>query len=347
MQTPGLFDVQVNGFAGVDFNDAGLTAQRLDDALEAMLQDGVTGCLPTLITAHPRQLRERIKALDCAVRDSRLGPIMVPGYHIEGPFLNDAAGYRGCHPAEAMTDPDGALIEDIRQNLYRPVLLITLAPERAGGVQSVRRFHEAGLTVAIGHSSAGYETIAAAADAGLSMSTHLGNGLPQTLHKLDNTLLAQLAEPRLKACLIADGHHISPAALKALIDLKRPQNCILVTDAVVGAAAPVGDYSFAGMRVHRLEDGRVVDDSSDGLAGSALQLDQAVRNVVDWRIVEPGQAMEMAGNQARAAISEAMTKQHIAVEPGHVSWSDALEPKIERMPKIEVHNSPVLTRRIP
>lgn len=346
MQSSGLFDLQVNGFAGVDFNDAGLTARRLDEALGAMLEDGVTGCLPTLITAHPDQLRDRMGALDCAVRESRLGPMMVPGYHIEGPFLNDAEGYRGCHPFEAMTDPDFALIQDIRQNLFRPLLLITMAPERADGIQAVRRFREAGLTVAVGHSSAGYEVISAAADAGLSMSTHLGNGLPQTLHKLDNTLLAQLAEPRLKACLIADGHHMSPAALRALISLKRPENCILVTDAVVGAAAPAGEYRFGGMLVHRLEDGRVVNAGSDGLAGSALRLDQAVRNVVEFQIVEPGQAIRMAGSQAHAAIAGAMARQGITFEPGRVNWSDALEPKIGRMPKIEVHDSTESARRI-
>ena len=267
MQSAGLFDLQVNGFAGVDFNDASLTAAGLDRALEAMLQDGVTGCLPTLITAHPAELRDRIRALDAAVRESRLGPVMVPGYHIEGPFLNDGEGYRGCHPPEAMTDSSTGLIAQLGRDLFRPILLVTLAPERDAGFDLVRQLYDAGMTVAVGHSSAGFDTIAAAADVGLTMSTHLGNGLPQTLHKLDNALLAQLAEPRLTACLIADGHHISPSALGALIRLKTPENCVLVTDAVVAAAAPVGEYSFGGMRVHRLADGRVVDEAFHGLAG--------------------------------------------------------------------------------
>lgn len=346
MRSPGLFDLQVNGFAGVDFNDAGLTARRLDAALEAMLQTGVTGCLPTLITAHPQQLRERLAALDAAVRDSRLGPAMVPGYHIEGPFLNDGEGYRGCHPATAMTDPQPDLIAEIGRGLYRPVLLITLAPERAGGITAVRRFREMGMVVAAGHSAADFATIRAAADAGMSMSTHLGNGLPQRMHKLDNTLLAQLAEPRLTACLIADGHHISPGALRALIDLKGRENCVLVSDAVVAAAAPVGSYDFGGMQVHHLADGRVVDAARSGLAGSALRLDQAVRNVVDWKIAAPAQAFAMAGDQARAAIAGALRHHQIVLEPGLACWSGALEPKIERKPAITAGTSHNSTRRI-
>ena len=93
MLTDGLFDLQVNGYAGVDFNDDSLTADQMDAALEAMLDAGVTGCLPTLITAHKAQLMSRLQALDAAVSASRLGASMVPGYHLEGPFLKPAAGY--------------------------------------------------------------------------------------------------------------------------------------------------------------------------------------------------------------------------------------------------------------
>src|SRR6201999_3654106 len=102
MQTQGLIDLQVNGYAGVDFNDSGLTADALDHALAAMLRDGVTACLPALITATEVVLAGRVGAVDAAVASSRLGPVMVPGFHLEGPFLNPTSGYAGCHPADAM-----------------------------------------------------------------------------------------------------------------------------------------------------------------------------------------------------------------------------------------------------
>ncbi|WP_424928935.1 N-acetylglucosamine-6-phosphate deacetylase [Amaricoccus tamworthensis] len=336
MQSEGLFDLQVNGYAGVDFNDAGLTADRLDTALEAMLRDGVTGCLPTLITANLNELSVRFAALDAAVRDSRLGPVMVPGYHLEGPFLNAGEGYHGCHPAAKMTDPDMVFLSRIEATLSRPILLLTVAPERNGAVATIRQWVDAGKTLAVGHSAAGFETMRAAADAGLSLSTHLGNGLPQVLPKLDNTLLAQLAEPRVAACLIADGVHIPREALRALIALKRPENCILVSDAVVAAGMPPGTYGFGGMQVRLLDDGRVVQPTGADLAGSALRLDQAVRNLVDWSIAKPDAAASMAGSAARQAVARSLAHYGIVLEPGQITWTDALEPRVSRMPTLHM-----------
>ena len=132
MLSDGLFDLQVNGYAGVDFNDPGIRPGDLDIALEAMLSHGVTGCLPTIITARREELRDRFRALDAAVEGSRLGRRMVAGYHLEGPFLNEFPGYAGCHPAAAMGDPDIALLTDLEVDLGRPIVLVTLAPERQG-----------------------------------------------------------------------------------------------------------------------------------------------------------------------------------------------------------------------
>ena len=328
MITAGLFDLQVNGYAGVDFNDSSITPKRVDHALEAMLASGVTGCLPTIITAHAEKLEERFRALDKALTASRLGPRMVPGYHLEGPFLNDRPGYHGCHPPAAMSDPDIGLIDRLGAKLGRPILLVTLAPERPGGTALVRALATAGKTVAVGHSAATYADITTAADAGMTLSTHLGNALPANLPKLENTLLAQLSEPRLKACLIADGHHLSPDALRALVGLKRREQCILVTDAVLAAAAEPGVYHFAGMDVISSENGSVSVPGGSGLAGSALQLDQAVRNVVTWSIAEPDAACLMASEQARNAIGGSLSHAGISMDPGKIEWSSGLEPKM-------------------
>ena len=328
MRTDGLFDLQVNGYAGVDFNDPAITSARLDSALEAMLSAGVTGCLPTLITADAVTLEERFGALDAAVSDSRLGPTMVPGYHLEGPFLNAAPGYRGCHPAEAMGDPDAALVMRLDVALARPILLVTLAPERAGAVAAIRRLRGAGKALAMAHSAAGFADVRHAADAGLTASTHLGNGLPQTLPKLENALLAQLAEPRLTGCLIADGHHLSPEALRALVSIKGAERCVLVTDAVLAAAAEPGIYRFAGMRVRLDADGSVRVPGADSLAGSALRLDQAVRNVCEWSVAGPGDAVAMASVRARALVGPALAHHRIELGAGELAWNDSLEPEL-------------------
>ena len=334
MITDGLFDLQVNGYAGVDFNDPSITPERVDQALEAMLADGVTGCLPTIITAYAEELEERFRALDSAVAASRLGPRMVPGYHLEGPFLNDRPGYHGCHPPAAMSDPDIGLIDRLGAEISRPILLVTLAPERPGGRALVQTLVKAGKTVAVGHAAATYKDITLAADAGMSLSTHLGNGLPASLPKLENTLLAQLAEPRLKACLIADGHHLSPDALDALVRLKGRDKCILVTDAVLAAGAVPGVYRFAGMDVVSSENGSVSVPGGSGLAGSALQLDQAVRNIVKWSIAEPGAAFLMASEQARNAIAYSLDHAGISIDPGKIRWNSGLEPRVLNTGKV-------------
>jgi len=326
MQTGGLFDLQVNGFAGVDFNSAAIDAAQLDYALEAMLATGVTSCLPTLITAPAEVLAARFAALDRAVARSRLGPLMVPGYHLEGPFLNPADGYAGCHPAEAMAAPTIALIDRLAQELARPILLVTVAPELPGSEDFIAAMTAAGRVVAIGHSAADVATIGRAARAGARLSTHLGNGLPQILPKVDNTLFAQLAEDRLSASFIGDGIHLPPHAMKVMLRAKGPDRSILVSDAVAAAASPPGLYSFAGMTVEHASDGSVRLPGSRFLAGSALTLDAAVRNLSRWGLATPEQAMRMASDNPRRLMLPALN--HVAAdsEVGEVIWSSELLP---------------------
>ena len=328
MKTAGLLDLQVNGYAGVDFNDPGITPAAMDTALAAMRSHGVTACLPTLITAAPDVLAARFRALDAAISLSELGPQMVPGYHLEGPFLRDEPGYSGCHPSTAMADPDAETVLELENKLARPILVVTLAPERDGAVKTIRALKSAGKTLSVGHSAAGFAAIKAGAEAGLSLSTHLGNGLPQVLPKLENTLLAQLAEPRLTACLIADGHHMSPEALAALIALKGIDRCLLVTDAVSAAGAPPGPYRFAGMDIEHAKDGRVANPGGAGLAGSALQLDAAVRNVADWGIADFATAVRMASEHPRAAIAKSLDHHGISLSLGTLEWDDDRHPEL-------------------
>ncbi|OYU48960.1 MAG: N-acetylglucosamine-6-phosphate deacetylase [Rhizobiales bacterium PAR1] len=325
MTSQGLFDLQVNGFAGVDFNAGTFRAGEIDHALEAMRRTGVTTCLPTIITAHPETLFERFKALDAAIAASRLGPAMCPGYHLEGPFLNPLPGYSGCHPADAMTGVSLTLVERLETSLTRPILMVTVAPEIEGALDLIRTLAERGKIMALGHTACDFETAQAAAQAGATLSTHLGNGLPQTLHKLVNPIFAQLAEDGLWASFIADGIHLHPLALKGLLRAKGLPRSILVTDAVVGAAAPPGRYTFAGMAVERQDDGSVRLPESGSLAGAALCLDQAVRNVVMWGLASREDALAMASTHPRHLLAPAFAAHGLTVNAGRVTWNDALE----------------------
>ena len=321
METSGLFDLQVNGFAGVDFNDARLTADALDHALAAMAGTGVTLCLPTIITATADDLHARFASLDEAAARSRLGAAMVPGYHLEGPFLNPAPGFRGCHPAHAMAAPDIALVDALQKRRKRPILLITIAPELPGGASFIRAAKERGIVVAIGHSDARMASVAEAAQAGAGLSTHLGNGVAHQIHKFDNPLVAQLAEDRLAACFIADGIHVPPQVLKVAMRAKGFERSILVTDAVSAAAAAPGLHPFAGFTVERSGDGTVRVPGTATLAGSSLTLDQAVRNVADWGICGFAMASAMAGAHPRAALAAAARHHGVKLEPGRLVWT--------------------------
>ena len=324
MISRGLVDIQVNGFAGVDFNDANITPGALDHALGAMLSTGVTTCLPTIITAYPGELEARFAALDKAVQNSRLGPLMCPGYHLEGPFLNPAPGFCGCHPANAMTGADTELVSYLQRLIDRPILLITIAPEVTGGLDFVKAMRGDNRLVSIGHSSANHDMVTAAANAGAGLSTHLGNGLPQVLPKLDNPLFAQLAEDRLLATFIADGIHIPPHALKAFIRAKGLDRSALVTDAVAAASAPAGIYDFAGMRVERSSDGTVSQSGGGGLAGSALCMDEAVRNLVRWSIATFDQAIAMASTRLLAALAPVLQAHNVTMPETQVEWSEMM-----------------------
>lgn len=335
MRNSGLIDLQVNGFASVDFNDAGLDATALDHALQAMLRTGVTVCLPTVITAPEHVLAERLAALDDAVAHSRFGPLMVPGYHLEGPFLNPGPGFAGCHPPDAMVLPDPALLARLTASLRRPVLLLTLAPERPGAAELLAWARARGLLLAIGHSAADAAAVTEAADRGVLLSTHLGNALPQMLPKFLNPLMAQLAEDRLSASLIADGIHVPQAALRVMLRAKGPERIVLVTDATAAAAAPPGRYRFAGTAIERATDGSVRLPGASMLTGSSLCLDQAVRNMVAWNVADADSAMRLASANPARLLAPALAAHDILLPEADVTWS-RLRPIAVRFGEQEV-----------
>jgi len=336
MQTAGLLDLQVNGFAGVDFNNAALTADALEYALHAMLATGVTACLPTVISAAEDVMAVRLAALDRAVAGSRLGRLMVPGYHLEGPFLSTEPGYAGCHPAAAMRLPDPGLLARLAAGLERPILLLTLAPERPGAMDLIRWAHGRGMLMAMGHTAADAAVVEAAAAAGVRLSTHLGNALPRMQPKFLNPMMAQLAEDRLVASFIADGIHVPPPMLKVLLRAKGLDRAVLVTDATAAASAPPGLFGFAGMAIEGAADGSVRIPGSERLAGSGLCLDRAVRNLVGWGIAPAGPAVRLASDRPASLLAPALEAHGVRLAAGSVVWSEALYPTVVRLDGIEL-----------
>ena len=269
----GLFDLQVNGFAGVDFNRPGVSADELDRAAEAMRRTGVTRFLPTLITASLEAFSSCARTL---ARWKHPGAV---GIHAEGPYISPTEA-RGAHPPVYIIP---ASVEDFRRRQEAAegrIVLVTVAPEVLGGLELIEHLVDAGVRVAIGHSNADPAQVRDAVRAGATLSTHLGNGCAPGLPRHPNLIWEQLAADELTACFIADGHHLPAATLKSMVRAKTPARTALVTDATAGAGAPPGRYGIGELQIERGADGRVVLPGTPKLAGSALTLDAAVTRAV-------------------------------------------------------------------
>jgi N-acetylglucosamine-6-phosphate deacetylase len=293
-KTPGLVDLQVNGFAGVDFNSPGITTQTLQIAFEAMLASGVTTCLPTLISASEQRLETCFSALENSRRSSQLAKMMIAGYHLEGPFISPHHGFSGCHPVEAIGDVDHEMFRRLQETAGGRICLVTLAPEVNGAIPFIEYLVTQGVIVAIGHTAAGPEKIREAVEAGAMLSTHLGNGTREELSKNNNPIIAQLSEDKLSASFIADGYHLSPEVLKVYLRAKESKRTILITDATAGAAAEPGIYQLGDLELFLESEPVIYNKKTSRPTGSAVTLDQCVRNVMQWYKVTLDEAVTWA-----------------------------------------------------
>ncbi|MFN0120661.1 MAG: N-acetylglucosamine-6-phosphate deacetylase [Blastocatellia bacterium] len=274
LELPGFCDIQVNGFAGIDFNDPQTNVTRIDHAFAAMRATGVTLCLPTIITSSYESFAA------CAQTLARYDNPANAGLHMEGPYISPEDGARGAHPL-AHVRP--ASIEDFKRRQDAAagrITLVTLAPEIAGALELTEYLVARNIRVAIGHTAATPEQIRAAIASGATMSTHLGNGAMNMLPRHPNFIWEQLAADELLASFIVDGHHLPPATVKAMIRAKTPERSMLVTDAITAAACPPGRYVLGETVVELNANGRVSEPGKPWLAGSALTMDNAVVNTV-------------------------------------------------------------------
>ena len=279
---PGLVDLQVNGYAGFDFNsDPGDWTPEDWHALRTrMMQRGVVAALPTLITNAPGILeRQAIAYANLVENDAELAAFF-PRLHVEGPFISPEIGPRGAHPPEYCLLPEAA--PDLMQRLLDAsrgrIGIVTLAPELPGAPELIAQLAERGVVVAFGHTSASIEELARGVQAGATMATHLGNGSHAILPRHANYIQAQLADDRLHASFIADGHHLPFYALKNFIRAKGIERSILVTDAIAAADMGPGTYHLAGMTIEVSDELRATKAGHDGLAGAAITLDRCVIN---------------------------------------------------------------------
>ena len=321
-KTQGLVDLQVNGFAGVDFNTPGITAQTLQKALEKMLASGVTTCLPTLITASEEHLKSCFRDLENSRQSCQLAKIMIAAYHLEGPFISPHHGFSGCHPVEAIGDVDQNMFLRLQETAGGRICLVTLAPELNGAISFIEHLVSQGIIVAIGHTSAGLEKIREAVEAGAMLSTHLGNGTLAELPKNNNPIIAQLSEDKLCASFIADGYHLSPDVLKVYLRAKESKRTILITDATAGAAAEPGIYQLGNLELFLESEPVVYDKETSRPTGSAVTMDQCVRNVMQWYKIPLDEAVTWAGFNPMQLLKSSNASEIYTEHDNSVWWEE-------------------------
>jgi N-acetylglucosamine-6-phosphate deacetylase len=298
---PGWIDLQVNGFAGVDYNSAETPREEIARSVDALFATGVTRFFPTVITGAPKLMEAALRNLARSRGELPSGSA-IEGFHVEGPHIGAEDGPRGAHPRAWVRPPDLDEFRRWQAAAGGLVRIVTLSPEWPGAPRYIETIVAEGVTAAIGHTAATAAQIADAVSAGARMSTHLGNGAHAILRRHPNYIWDQLAEDRLMAGFIVDGIHLDASFLKVALRAKGVERGVLVTDAATPACAAPGRYRLGDLEIELTAENRVVLAGSDKLAGSALRMDRGVENLMRLVGLPLSDAVRMATvNPARAA----------------------------------------------
>lgn len=276
------FDLQVNGYAGVDFNGPLLEKEDLDKVCEALKHDGVGGILATFITDDLELMSSRMARLVELRSGNREWEHLIRGIHIEGPFLNETRGYIGAHPVEHARPAEVEAMKRLLESAGGLTRLVTLAPERDEGFAVTRFLSGEGVCVAAGHCDPSQEELEGAIEAGLKLFTHLGNGCPMELNRHDNIIQRVLSlRDKLWISFIPDGAHVPFRTLRNYLDLTGTDRVVMVTDAIAAAGMGAGLFHFLGREVRIGDD--LVARSPDGshLIGSTITMPKVRERLAD------------------------------------------------------------------
>ena len=287
---PGLVDTHIHGFVGHDVMD--LDADGVAEMCRALPRAGVTTWMPTTLTATREDTRAACASVADYVREAAGEPATrVGGIHLEGPFFT--LKYKGAQNEAYMCDPSmDAMLEWAAAADGLP-MKISIAPERDGAPEFCAQASAKGFVVSLGHADAGIDDVLACVNAGATQFTHTYNGMRGLHHREPGMVGGAMASHGTYVEVICDGLHVNPVAVRALVAAKGWEHVMLISDCMRAGGMPDGDYTLGELPVvvangaARLRDG-------GNLAGSILRLCVAVKNVVDWHLVSPDEAIRMA-----------------------------------------------------
>ncbi|MGC4053856.1 MAG: amidohydrolase family protein [Paludibaculum sp.] len=277
---PGFIDIQVNGFAGVDYCSPTASMEEIGRSLDLIFSTGTTRLFPTVITGGREEMLGAIRNLAKAKRTLKYGRAL-EGFHIEGPHISPQDGARGAHPLRQVRPPDTEEFDRWQDAAEGNVRLVTVSPEWPEAAKYIEHVVGTGVVVSIGHLDANAEQIDAAVRAGATLSTHLGNGAHGMLPRHPNYLWHQMADDRVAASFIVDGIHLDKSFLTVALRSKGLERAILITDAVMPAMCEPGPYMLGEVEVQLHTEGKVtLRNDTNRLAGSALRMDAGVGNLM-------------------------------------------------------------------
>lgn len=324
---PGFLDIQINGYDGVDFNDANTSIEQIARAFRQLWRTGTTTLLPTIITGSREHITRCLSNLVRAMEEFQEVLRGCAGFHLEGPFISSEDGPRGAHPRQHTRPPDWEEFQGWQECAGGQIRLVTLAPEWPGALAFIEKAVAAGVVVALGHTAASPAQINDAVKAGARLSTHLGNGSHAQLARHPNYIWEQLAADNLCASFIVDGQHLAPAVVKSFLRCKTSARSILVTDAIAAAGRPPGRYRLGEVEVEVTPARRVCLPGTPYLAGSVLEMHEAIGNTVRFSDASLIEALNMASLYPAQLLG--MTDQFSALAAGQMAnlvlfrWDEA------------------------
>ncbi len=275
---PGFIDNQVNGFAGVSFafGESDLTGEGIEKATRELWKKGVTTYLPTLTTNSQDVLVKNFTLLAKAVDDEKLlGSI--PGFHLEGPYINPEDGFRGAHPKQFVRMPDWNEFMEMYKASGENILQVTIAPEMEGAQDFIKKCRENGIVVAVGHHNANKQQLDLAVENGARIATHLGNGCANMINRHYNPLWPQLSNDDLMISIICDGFHLLPEEIRVFYKTKGVEKTIITSDVTSYAAMEPGQYKTqTGETIELTKEGKLFYPAQNVLYGSASPITNGV-----------------------------------------------------------------------
>jgi N-acetylglucosamine-6-phosphate deacetylase len=265
--------LQINGYAGIDFNSPGLSPEAVKAVCERLNADGTAAFLPTLVTGDPEMLIANVRAAVEARRRYKVCEKSILGFFLEGPFISGEPGAVGTHPVEWVRKPDIKLFERFQDAAEGLVRMVNVAAEVPGMADFVKSLADRSVVVTLGHQLAkSPEDIAPCIEAGAKAFTHLGNGIPNEINRHVNIVYTALVEERASVMFIPDGHHLTDTMLKLYFKAVSLDRLIAVSDAQYPAGMPPGEYKVCGADARLEPSGLLWNPARNCLVGATTPM---------------------------------------------------------------------------